>query len=128
MLEEEMSDAYHGLRIQHLDLTHQGLDFAQDMAHSSLLTQGLNTLSVEESNFLASRIHPILGAHEMFESGQWDNLKNLFNKQDDKFFACAVALGVAILVSQHVAAVAASGGPSSVGVLGPFGGKGLGAS
>tara|TARA_B110000211_G_scaffold111705_1_gene129791 strand:+ start:229 stop:1119 length:891 start_codon:yes stop_codon:yes gene_type:complete len=104
--EDEMSSEYNDLRKQHIDLRHAALDFGNDLAHSEILRTGLNTLDPHEYNFLASRINPILGVHEMFESGKWDNLKDLFDAENPKFFSCIVAACVAIGASEACAGAA----------------------
>ena len=105
--EQEFSDAYHSLREKHMDLRHQGFDAGIDLLQSNLLSEGLNTLPVEESNYLASRINPILGVHSMFESGEWDRLKDLYgNNGNDKFFSCIAAACVAIAASEAAAGAA----------------------
>ena len=103
--EEEMSNAYHDLRVQHMDLRHSGLTNSLDLLHSNLMHQGIGTLSSSESNFLQSRIHPILGVHQMFESSKWDNLKDLFEKKDEKCFICFYSIYTPICIAAAEVAV-----------------------
>ncbi|HIK62864.1 MAG TPA: hypothetical protein EYG01_02540 [Flavobacteriales bacterium] len=111
--EEDMSAEYHVLRLRHMNLRHEGLDFAHDVAHSHLLSTGFNTLIPEEANYLSAKIHPVLGVHAMFESGQWDNLKEIFGKTEPKFFSCFVAACAAMTLVEALTATAAVAGTAA---------------
>jgi len=111
--EEFLSDAYHEIRDDHIELRHQGLDAGHDSQHSSLLALAYNTLNSDEANHIAAKIHPVLQVHNMFESGAWEDLKLLYSADDDKLFSCFVAAVAAMTLVEGLTATAAVAGTAA---------------
>ncbi len=115
--EEDNSDEYHALKETHHDLRLEEFDDSYDAQHSSLITQGMNLLPTDEANELVGLIEPVLVAHDLFDSGKWDDIKSLYPNQ--KFFSCAVfalvGMGISYTTASVAVATATVGATSALG-------------
>ena len=92
--EVNFSDAYHSLKIEQNRLKLQPYDASLDAQHLDILSRA-GDLVTEESNMMSVKVHNCVTTHSMFESGQWENIKELYAQPKDKFIISCLMAAIA---------------------------------
>ena len=103
--EDQFSDDYKTLNSQLQSIQQRTYNSSSDEDVLNLMGHAHQQLSITEYNHFVAKTQPNLTVHNMFESGQWDDIRDKYSA------AVGLDLGREQLYSCLVAAIAAATGP-----------------
>ena len=108
VVEDGFSDTYKDLIADHHDIRFSGAGFQEgnDKKYHNILQSGQEALDGHEYNMLQARSHPHIVNHNLFESGDWDEIKDAMNGDDKFIISCAIAAAAAITIAEAASAAA----------------------